>query len=133
MKLRYSDIQKKLSWKSLKILLDQEETIEITVEDEVVAYLGKHVPQAYQNQIGTSHKAVQPNNPKIEALRDLMKSVETGNRVKSVLPPSADYAPWYDPMIHKVGDKVRMRDGFGIVRVLMVPELDADGKPMWRE
>ena len=39
--------------------------------------------------------------------------------------------PWYVRGKHKQGDKVRMRDAAGRVQVVTVPELDAEGTPIW--
>ncbi len=45
--------------------------------------------------------------------------------------PQSEYIPWYNPAQHVVGQKVRMRNRLGRVEVVMTPETDADGRPMW--
>ncbi len=49
--------------------------------------------------------------------------------VESVISGS-DITPIYDPSKHGTGDKVRFPFN-GKYRVIVIPELDADGNPMW--
>ena len=40
-----------------------------------------------------------------------------------------DYIPWYNPAIHRAGDRVKVQSGRGYV-ITTIPELDADGHPV---
>lgn len=42
-----------------------------------------------------------------------------------------EFIPLYNPSLHRTGDKVKMRDRQGKTQVLIVPELDVDGNPIW--
>ncbi len=63
--------------------------------------------------------------PKIAELQKMIHHIEQ----KPVQP--AEFIPWYNPLKHKTGDKVRMRDATGRVQVGTVPEVDAEGNPLW--
>jgi len=41
------------------------------------------------------------------------------------------YIPWYNPNDHVVGRTVRMKDGQGRITVVVTPDVDADGRPIW--
>jgi len=64
---------------------------------------------------------------KKEALQGLIASIEGKSHVDS----QSEYIPWYKRNIHTAGDRVRMKDGAGRVQVIVVPELDADGRSLW--
>ena len=59
--------------------------------------------------------------PKIPGL-----SIE-GSRI--VGPKRTCEAPWYDPSVHKAGDRVRVWT-YGRIKTLVLPEIDADGHPI---
>ena len=48
--------------------------------------------------------------------------------VSSSVQPNDDI-PWYNPTVHRSGDKVKVQSGRGYV-VTTIPELDADGHPV---
>ncbi|KKL63820.1 hypothetical protein LCGC14_2171250 [marine sediment metagenome] len=54
-----------------------------------------------------------------------------GVQPKTNLNTPAPLAPWYDRRIHKTGDLVRMQAGNGKTIEITVPELDADGNPVY--
>lgn len=64
--------------------------------------------------------------PKLEALRKLIKDVESKPKVVSDI-------PLYDSMIHKPGDVVRIWRGKQLITVT-IPEVDVEGQiiPEWR-
>ncbi len=73
---------------------------------------------------------VEPVQPKLNALRELVKNIEAGGHALVQPNVQPNYTPWYNPRVHKQGDRVRMRDRTGQVQIVTVPELDADGNPM---
>jgi len=83
------------------------------------------------NVIPKMQEHVIPKQPdKLEPLRTLIKNIETGKKssvIPSVIPKQEEFIPWYNPAKHKQGDKVRMWENFAHVRIVIVPEVDADG------
>lgn len=87
-------------------------TTEVTRDD------GNGVPKAPQNHsVNTPVNTTKPTIPEMQAMID----EKQGH--KSI--------PWYVRGKHKTGDRVRMRDAAGRVQVVTVPELDAEGVPVW--
>ncbi len=64
---------------------------------------------------------------KKEALQALIASMESKPQPDS----QAEHIPWYNPADHVVGRPVRMKDASGKNRVVITPECDADGRPLW--
>ncbi len=65
-------------------------------------------------------------------LMDGNKIVGVGHR--PVVQPTSnltDDVPLYDPSRHRPGDKVRIRDFAGRLKVVTIPDLDGAGQPMW--
>ncbi len=78
---------------------------------------------------------VQPDTLKQEKLTMLREIIANPDALKSKSSPlkslSSSRVPLYNPRIHKQGDVVRMRAGNGKLIEIVVPELDAEGNPVW--
>ena len=120
MRLKYSDLQKKISWKPLETMLQKEDYLEITVEGEITCYLSRHVPQTQQAPVGTSHETEE----KLAALRELMALARP--KQGATMPTTV---PLYNPAIHKSGDTVRIFR-YGKEVIMKIPLQDVDGQPI---
>ena len=70
---------------------------------------------------------VQPVTPKQEKLAELRQIIANPIALKSSPVKEESKLPWYNPRIHKAGDRVRMRGPTGKLVEVTVPELDGEG------
>ena len=81
------------------------------------------IPKPDKLVIPNKDLPVIPNQDKLKALRKLMDVAVTSEEPVELI-------PFYNPSIHKAGDRVRMKDFRGKIIEVVVPELDGDGHPM---
>ena len=80
-------------------------------------------PVKTQEEVLRPSGKTSPNQDKLKALRKLMKVAVTSEEYIELI-------PFYNPRVHKAGDRVRMKDFRGKVIEVVVPELDGDGHPV---